>query len=93
MTLTVLKALIKKIGTFEVETAMDGKEALARLQNPDLPPFAAVLTDMWLPELVGEGLVKAIRADPKLAKMPVHVSPPTLSYRRRLPKRALTASS
>ena len=73
MNLTVLKALIKKIGTFEVETAMDGKEALARLQNPDLPPFDAVLTDMWMPELDGEGLVKAIRADPKLAKLPVHV--------------------
>ena len=73
MNLMVLKALLKKIGPFEVETAMDGKEALARLQNPDLPPFDAVLTDMWMPELDGAGLAKAIRADPKLAKLPVHV--------------------
>ena len=73
MNLMVLKALIKKIGPFEIETAMDGKEALARLQQPDAPKFDAVLTDMWMPELDGEGLVKAIRADPKLAKMPVHV--------------------
>ena len=73
MNLTVLKALMKKLGTFELETAMDGKEALARLQNPDLPAFDAVLTDMWMPELDGAGLVAAIRADPRLAKLPVHV--------------------
>ena len=73
MNLTVLKAIIKKIGGFEVETAADGKEALSRLQSPDAPKIAAVLTDMWMPELDGEGLAKAIRADEKLAKLPVHV--------------------
>jgi len=73
MNLTVLKALMKKIAPFEIETAMNGKEALERLQNTAMPPFDAVLTDMWMPELDGEGLVKAIRADPRLAKIPVHV--------------------
>jgi len=73
MNLMVLKALLKKIDQFEIETAMDGKEALAKLQAPNAPPFDAVLTDMWMPELDGEGLVKAIRSDPKLAKLPVHV--------------------
>ena len=73
MNLMVLKALIKNVGQFEIETAMDGKEALAKLQLPDAPAFDAVLTDMWMPELDGEGLAKAIRADPKLAKLPVHV--------------------
>ena len=73
MNLTVLKAMIKKIGGFEIETAADGKEALARLQDAEKPKFDAVLTDMWMPELDGEGLAKAIRADPKLAKLPVHV--------------------
>ena len=57
----------------EIETAADGKEALARLQNPDEPKIDAVLTDMWMPELDGEGLAKAIRADAALAKLPVHV--------------------
>ena len=33
----------------------------------------AVLTDMWMPELDGEGLAKAIRADASLAQLPVHV--------------------
>lgn len=32
-----------------------------------------VLTDMWMPELDGEGLVKAIRASEKLKTLPVHV--------------------
>ena len=73
MNLTVLKAMIKRIGAFDVETAADGKEALARLQNPDAPKIDAVLTDMWMPEMDGEGLAKAIRADARLAKMPVHV--------------------
>ena len=73
MNLMVLKALVKKIGDFEIETAMDGKEALARLQDSGKPAFDAVLTDMWMPELDGAGLVAAIRADPRLAKTPVHV--------------------
>ena len=73
MNLTVLKALIKRMGGFETETAMDGKEAFARLQQADAPGFDAVLTDMWMPELDGEGLAKAIHEDPKLAHLPVHV--------------------
>ena len=73
MNLTVLKAMIKKIGGFEVETAADGKEALARLQDQGKPKIDAVLTDMWMPEMDGEALAKAIRADARLAKTPVHV--------------------
>ena len=73
MNLTVLKAMIKRVGGFEMETAADGREALARLQNADAPAIDAVLTDMWMPELDGEGLAKAIRADAKLSHLPVHV--------------------
>jgi CheY-like chemotaxis protein len=32
-----------------------------------------VLTDMWMPELDGEGFVKAVRADEKLKALSVHV--------------------
>jgi len=73
MNLAVLKALVKRVGGFETETAVDGKEALARLHDASAPKIDAVLSDMWMPELDGEGLAKAIRADAKLAKMPVHV--------------------
>ena len=73
MNLTVLKALMKRLGTYELEVAMDGKEAWERLQRKDLPPFDVVLTDMWMPEMDGEALAKAIRADKTLAKLPVFV--------------------
>ena len=73
MNLAVLKAMVKRVGEFEIETAADGKEAFARLQDSDAPKIDAVLTDMWMPEMDGEGLAKAIRADAKLAHLPVHV--------------------
>ena len=73
MNLTVLKAMVTRIGGFEVETASDGREALARLQNAEAPKIDAVLTDMWMPELDGEGLAKAIRSDAALSHLPVHV--------------------
>ena len=73
MNLTVLKALVKRVGGFEIETATDGREALERLRRTDAPGFDAVLTDMWMPELDGDGLAKAIREDARLAALPVHV--------------------
>ena len=41
------------------------------LQTPGATPVDLVLTDMWMPELDGAGLVKAIRADPALASLRV----------------------
>ena len=73
MNLTVLKALMKRLGTYELETAMDGKAALERLKRTDLPPFDVVLTDMWMPEMDGAGLAREIRADARLAPLPVYV--------------------
>ena len=73
MNLTVLKAMIRRVGGFKMETAADGREALQRLQDKNAPKIDAVLTDMWMPELDGEGLAKAIRADASLAHLPVHV--------------------
>ena len=52
--------------------AKDGKEALEVLSTAD-KPFALVLTDMWMPVLDGEGLVRAIRAEEKLATIPAYV--------------------
>ena len=73
MNLTVLRALIKRAGAFQVVTAADGNEALAALRAPGEAPFDLVLTDMWMPNLDGEGLVKAVRADPALAALKVVV--------------------
>jgi len=73
MNLVVLRALLKKLGDFDIVTALNGREALGILEVPDAKPFDMVLTDMWMPELDGEGLVKAIRASGKLKSLPVHV--------------------
>ena len=60
-------------GTLTIETAADGDEALKILETPDKGPFDLVLTDMWMPNLDGEGLVKAIRSKPALASLRVVV--------------------
>ena len=62
MNLMVLRALLKNMGDFEVATAPDGNEALKLLTSPDAPQFDLVLTDIWMPNLDGEGLMRAIRS-------------------------------
>ena len=73
MNLIVLRAMLKKLGDFEIEAAANGREALGLLEAAGARPFDMVLTDMWMPELDGEGLVKAIRASERLKALPVHV--------------------
>ena len=72
MNLIVLKTMLKKLGAFDIVMAKDGKEALDILTAPD-QSFDLVLTDMWMPVMDGEGLVRAVRADGRLAALPVHV--------------------
>ncbi|HOJ37224.1 MAG TPA: response regulator [Ignavibacteriales bacterium] len=49
--------------------AGDGKEALAKLQAD--PSLNFVITDWNMPVMTGLELTKAIREDPKLAKLPI----------------------
>ena len=67
----VLKALLKNMGDFEIVLAADGQEALQALEAPDAKPFDLVLTDMWMPNLDGAGLIRAIRARPARASLRV----------------------
>ena len=53
---------------FTVETAADGKEALAKLGKE---PASLVILDIMMPELDGFETCRAIRADPALATTPV----------------------
>ena len=69
--LMVLKAMLNKIGQFHFTLASNGNEAMKLLDDPETPPFDLVLTDMWMPEMDGAALIKAIRQDPKLAHLPV----------------------
>ena len=69
--LMVLKALLKNMGDFEIAMAADGQEALSMLKAPDAKAFDLVLTDMWMPNLDGAGLIRAIRTNPALASLRV----------------------
>ncbi len=73
MNLMVLRALLRQLGSFEISLASDGNEALKELKASGDAPFTLVLTDMWMPNLDGEGLLKAIREDPALAGLRVIV--------------------
>lgn len=64
---TVLKAMLGKLGFTEIAPADDGRQALAKLESE--PAFDWVLTDMWMPNMDGAELIKAIRADPRFAKL------------------------
>ena len=68
----VLKAMLKKIGTFDIVMAKDGKEALDILSASDTP-VGLILTDMWMPVMDGEGLVRAVHENKNLASIPVYV--------------------
>ena len=73
MNMLVLTAQLKHLGEFELEMATDGNAALKMLESPDTKPFDLVLTDMWMPNLDGEGLAKAIRGNKALSSMRVVV--------------------
>lgn len=53
---------------FTVETAQNGKEALAKLEQS---PVALAILDIMMPEMDGFETCRAIRANPKTANMPV----------------------
>ena len=62
-----------KLGVTDLTFADNGREALDILKDPDVRPFDFVLTDFVMPEMTGEDLVKAIRADPALASNRVYL--------------------
>lgn len=71
MNLMVLKSMLKKKGDFEILTAENGSEAFELLLSHDTPTVDLVLTDLWMPELDGEGLVRAIRSEKALSSLRV----------------------
>ncbi len=63
------RAMLTKLGVAEVVLAENGQEALAKLDGS----FDFVFTDLWMPVMNGEAFVKAVRADPRWAELPVYV--------------------
>jgi CheY-like chemotaxis protein len=65
--LKLLKVQLEQVG-FQVTTAADGAEALARVQSG---PPDAIVSDVLMPHLDGFRLCLAVRRDPRLAGVPV----------------------
>lgn len=64
----IIKNLLNDLGYANVSEADDGQTALPMLQSGD---FDFLITDWNMPGMPGLELLKAVRADPKLAKLPV----------------------
>ncbi len=71
MNVMVLTAQLKSLGMSAIASAADGQDALDLLRSRGAGAFDLVLSDLWMPKLDGEGLVKAIRADPALSGLRV----------------------
>lgn len=63
----ILKRLLAEIGTFSVDEASDGEEALLKLNNAQ---FDLVISDWEMPKMKGIELLEAIRRDQNLSKIP-----------------------
>jgi two-component system chemotaxis response regulator CheY len=64
----IIKNLLRDLGYNNTAEADDGKTALPVLQSGN---FDFVITDWNMPGMSGLDLLKAVRADPKLASLPV----------------------
>lgn len=71
MNISVLKAMLRRIKVTNITTASNGLEALEKLKAAP-ENFDVVLTDMWMPEMDGTGLIKAIRSEKCWEKLPVY---------------------
>lgn len=64
----IIKNLLRDLGFNNTAEADDGTTALPMLQNGN---FDLLVTDWNMPGMQGIDLLKAVRADPKLMKLPV----------------------
>ena len=64
----IIKNLLRDLGYSNTTDADDGSTALPMLQAGD---FDFLVTDWNMPGMTGIELLKAVRADPKLASIPV----------------------
>src|SRR5271170_7792065 len=64
----MLSTMLKEVG-FEVETANDGLQGLAKARLDPRPEL--ILTDYEMPELDGAGLCQELKRDPDLRSIPV----------------------
>jgi len=68
----VLTAFLKRAGIAAIDHAVDGAEALAKLDSAagSDEPYDFVLSDLWMPEINGFELIEKLRDDPRFAALP-----------------------
>lgn len=64
----IIKNLLRDLGFTNTHEADDGMTALPMLRSGD---FAFLVTDWNMPGMTGISLLKEVRADPRLAALPV----------------------
>ena len=70
LNMSVMKAMLRRIGVTDIVTAENGAEALDKLKQDD--GIGLVLTDMWMPVMDGEGLIREIRSREQWKDLPVY---------------------
>lgn len=65
--LKIIRNLLGELGFSNVEEAANGKEALDKLRSQ---PFSLVISDWNMEPMTGYDLLRSVRADEKLKKMP-----------------------
>ena len=91
LNLAVLKALLKKIGVNDVETASDGQDAWEKIRTSERP-FDCVLTDLWMPNMNGRELVAKIRSDERFAELPVYAVTADIEARKAFAEHKFTGT-
>jgi two-component system chemotaxis response regulator CheY len=66
---TILSRILRKAGVEEIREAADGSEAIARLEDGELPDV--VLVDWNMPVMNGLELVKAVRRRPEWRRITI----------------------
>jgi CheY-like chemotaxis protein len=61
--------LVLELNGYRVTPATDGIDALEKVRGGPIP--SAILVDIMMPRMNGVDFVKALRADPALARIPV----------------------
>lgn len=65
---STLARMLKELGGFDITTAADGSEAWDKARQQ---PYDFVVANWHMPEMSGPALLKVLRADSKLADLPV----------------------
>ena len=70
LNMSMIKAMLRRLGVTDIVTAENGAEALDILKQDE--GITLVLTDMWMPVMDGEGLIREIRSREQWKDLPVY---------------------